>query len=252
MRIISSFKDYYDISSSHGIDLTRIYNRTTKNDRSLKIPIPSWEKKRGFTFSKTVEKYPKFFYRVCFNKASQVTYEMQYIYVLFAGKLYGGLSLVENTAAKVERKYIWSVKELDNFLEETDIFNIKACVYSSRSTHYLGSKNSIYAEAKQVLSIKGDPILLDWAIKNKITILVIEQVNNTLEEITQITHDLPLKDIAFQKVLDPFTAYQELDQWLGGVLGNTEVIPEMSDKDKVVSHGFGPWSFRKHKLDNKD
>jgi hypothetical protein len=59
-----------------------------------------------------------------------------------------------------------------------------------------------------------------------------------------------LKDIEFQRVLDPFTAYQELDQWISGVLGQNPEPDEVSDKVKIQQHGFDSWSFRKHKLDN--
>jgi hypothetical protein len=54
----------------------------------------------------------------------------------------------------------------------------------------------------------------------------------------------------FQKVLDPFTAYQELEMWISGVLGQNPQPLEVSDEVKIQQHGFNEWSFRKHKLDN--
>lgn len=48
-----------------------------------------------------------------------------------------------------------------------------------------------------------------------------------------------LKALGFQKVKDAFTAYQELDSYIFGVLG-VDVNPtvQTSDKDRLVAHGF--------------
>ena len=55
----------------------------------------------------------------------------------------------------------------------------------------------------------------------------------------------------FQKVIDPYTAWQELNMFLGGVIPRQ--IPEtvdIKDKDRIAGHGFDKWSFRKHKEQN--
>jgi hypothetical protein len=56
-----------------------------------------------------------------------------------------------------------------------------------------------------------------------------------------------LKEFRFQRIIEPYTAFQEIEMFLGGVLGSIEKEgPEMSDKEKVSSHGMDPkWSFRK-------
>lgn len=48
-----------------------------------------------------------------------------------------------------------------------------------------------------------------------------------------------LKALGFQKVKDAFTAYQELDSYIFGVLGvDANPIVQTSDKDRLVAHGF--------------
>lgn len=48
-----------------------------------------------------------------------------------------------------------------------------------------------------------------------------------------------LKDHGIQKVLDPFTVFQELDMFLGGVMADTMEPPSpQSDKEKIASHGM--------------
>lgn len=54
-----------------------------------------------------------------------------------------------------------------------------------------------------------------------------------------------LKDIQFYQVLDAFTAYQELEMWVGGVLSNNPQIQPVPDKFKIQQHGYDEYSFRK-------
>jgi hypothetical protein len=62
----------------------------------------------------------------------------------------------------------------------------------------------------------------------------------------QITTNPFLKGYSFAKVKDPFTAHQEISQYVGGLLPQPErPMIEVSDKDKVAKHGFNEWSFRR-------
>lgn len=55
-----------------------------------------------------------------------------------------------------------------------------------------------------------------------------------------------LSEYEFYKVFDSFTAFQEIQMFLGGVLGAGEKeIVEVEDKYKITQHGFNKWSFRK-------
>ncbi len=54
-----------------------------------------------------------------------------------------------------------------------------------------------------------------------------------------------LKDLEFYKIKDSYTAYQEIFQYVAGVLNKPEAkMVKISDKDKVAKHGFDKWSFR--------
>lgn len=57
-----------------------------------------------------------------------------------------------------------------------------------------------------------------------------------------------LKDIQFYRALPAAQAYQEMAMFLGGVLPAQSVMPILiSDKDRVLQHGFNKYSFRKPK-----
>jgi hypothetical protein len=54
-----------------------------------------------------------------------------------------------------------------------------------------------------------------------------------------------LKNFRFQTVKDSYTAYQDIFQFVSGILNSPEhKMVQISDKDKVSKHGFDKWSFR--------
>ena len=57
----------------------------------------------------------------------------------------------------------------------------------------------------------------------------------------------PLYPIKFVSAVDPHTAFQEIQMFIGGVLGSEDPpMIEVSEKVKIASKGFDPkWSFRK-------
>jgi len=54
-----------------------------------------------------------------------------------------------------------------------------------------------------------------------------------------------LKGLDFFKVIDTYTAFQELQMFLGGMARPNKPIPQVPDKDMVSIKGFDKWSFRK-------
>ena len=55
-----------------------------------------------------------------------------------------------------------------------------------------------------------------------------------------------LKDFNFNKIVDPFTAAQEIEMYLGRLsFDNTPIMPVGDDKVLAASKGFDKWSFRK-------
>lgn len=54
-----------------------------------------------------------------------------------------------------------------------------------------------------------------------------------------------LKPLEFQKVKDPFTAFQDIATYISNVLVVPDKPDDIPDKFKVEQHGFDKWSFRK-------
>jgi hypothetical protein len=99
----------------------------------------------------------------------------------------------------------------------------------------------------------------EYMIRHKIAILVDSpETRKDYERGRRLSHQfshLPtslavnpftLKGLSFAKALDPYTAFQELSMWIGGVLGGNspETVAITDDKVLAQSHGFDKHSFR--------
>ena len=133
--------------------------------------------------------------------------------LLFAGKIYPYI--------EYDKKYYW---DFDSFYDDLEILK--------NPTKTVGSIHKLF-------SFKGSTILEEWSIQNKITIALMNYWHK------EININPKLSQLNFEKQFDPYSAYQEIEMWIGGVLTNNETIPEISDKDKINQHGFDKWSFRK-------
>ena len=62
-----------------------------------------------------------------------------------------------------------------------------------------------------------------------------------------------LKDYDFQKIVDPYTAFQEIQMYISGVLSTGDKNPQwpISDKLKAESKGFNDLSFRRQEHPRK-
>ena len=251
MRIISKFKDYYDIVAGQGVDLTRIYNRNTIQYTG-NFPLYGWDVKHYWR-SQEDSNYPRadaHVYTANKRCSGPEIYQAEYVYVLFAGKVYGGVALKNTKVGDPEFgniSYFWDVETWTAKTEEIGLAERKSF---SDKPYGKGAKSD-KERFEKVLSIRGDESLRDWAIENKVSIAITCGFFYTRENGHFFFVDPILKDINFQKIVDPFTAYQELEMWLGGVIGQNPEPAEVSDAVKIQQHGFDKWSFRKHKLDNK-
>lgn len=75
---------------------------------------------------------------------------------------------------------------------------------------------------------------------------------NHLNGVFRVMKNPILKDYEFYKVKDAFSAYQEVEQYIGGVLGNSEITsPPLSEKQAIQSKGFDPkYGFRTRPKNN--
>jgi len=87
--------------------------------------------------------------------------------------------------------------------------------------------------------------LREYMIDHRISIMVEEDRPRESDRYYAINPD-SLKRIGFAKALDPYTAFQELSMWIGGILGGTspEIVRIIDDKVLIENHGYDKHSFR--------
>jgi len=61
----------------------------------------------------------------------------------------------------------------------------------------------------------------------------------------KIEYNACLKEYEFYRMVDTYTAFQEVAMFWGGLAQPNRPTPEVTDKDMVTAKGFNKWSFRK-------
>ncbi len=103
--------------------------------------------------------------------------------------------------------------------------------YKEYTTSELLIKEKNDKTTKSFFNIAPDKYHIDFLIENKITNCIFTRdcvlINNKLS------------DYDFYKVLDPYSAFQELEMWMQGVLSYPQnIMIEVEDKSKIEKHGF--------------
>ena len=215
MRIFSKFHDYYDIGLSRGHDDRILYVRQ--------------EKKMGSEPSS-----------MQYTGVKSGSYGCSGITIGFCGKIY---SLVEfrfynGISGVTDIQFCYSIEELTNEFKKfgipvsTDV-NGKYRMYSE-----IGRYQKFFETGKSTTyGVQYKRNLQDIFIKNKVPIFRIDGPQITLNPI--------LKDVKFFRIFDSYSAYQEIEMYIGGVLGSIgKEIPKVSDEDRFAAHGFDKQSFR--------
>jgi hypothetical protein len=240
MRIIGG-NDYYDrgMSLGHDTHITFVRNRNTfimlneciiGQDNVCFYIRSNKEKSQLFRYSSNQ-----------FRVKNNDLYTVRCISVIFCGKRYNGVHISNHIGAN--EIYIWSKDKFIEYLNEHDHYvNVSASRYlyeTSRKTidTYFGKHDLTSSE-------------MNYIMENNITIMIhngkIPLGKN--QSGWNINSD-GLKDIQFYKILDAYTAFQEIEMHIGGVLprpGNPIVVIT-DDKVKAEKHGFDKFSFRKMK-----
>jgi hypothetical protein len=216
MRIKSSFHDYYDGVQSHGQDQELLYLRYPKT-------IPISDRKR-------------YYYHWC----THIDYRP--IYVGFCGSIYTMLQF---------RKYMdtdwincWSIEDVDKFYQKHANKKEQKEYMTKRAGHkryvWRMSNRDQYIKSWKELQEKSKEYL-QYFEEHKCPVFIIGYRNSKLTLRTNGS----LKSTDFQRMIDPYTAYQEISMYLGNIAQPEKHIPEVSDKDMITAKGFDKYSFRK-------
>jgi hypothetical protein len=231
MHIISKFKDYYDsVAGQKGIDKTIVFERW---EQKLSVSVRSKGIKQWWNPSN----FPT--YGSMSTKAAGHKHFSLFI-VGFCGKIYIGAKVTST----IQHKYAYNdVDSVVSYIYGIDYIKEKVCEYYNNEKYFNGRRD---ANLEHIMSFTTDKKMLELFYTYKTPQFILwpgEQDNLVINGC--------LKDIQFYKMFDPFRAFQEIEMYITGVLGiNNKPMVEISDKHKIVGHGFDPkYSFRKEPED---
>jgi hypothetical protein len=237
MLILSKKKDYYDgVAGTLGIDKTIVYERTEIKLKKNEM-FDAFRRADYYGKHKDISPFLRLgnFFMKKINPQKYHNYS--YFIIGFCGKIYVGFKLYElvgNNGVKTTITY--------------DFEEIKPLVNTERS--FNGNMVDIYNEI-----INYD--VTSYFRKFKSPIFVYDSCYNEgyyslghntirLSNDSELIINPILADYEFYKVFDSFLAFQEIQMYISGVLGNPEKDTlNIEDKYKIAQFGFDKWSFRK-------
>lgn len=217
MRIIGGH-DYYDSAMAFGRDTETVFVRHKKdsNKQKLKWRVPEVDGYIGEYRWREIDHYFP-------------------IVVYFCDTIYRGVYYDETNRRNPPfslRHFIWKASDID--IEK--VGREKSWYYRDDLPREWRLTKSTVAE--YFIPQKMTKAEIDRMIDGRIAIAYFIWISN--EEGMMHVNEEGLRDIGFQKAVDPWTAFQELSMWVGGVLpksGNPMVEIE-DNKMKIAKAGF--------------
>ena len=251
MRIIGGH-DYYDSALAYGRDTDLIFVREPKIIPDTNCPLFKGYPHaiiKGRSYWGSDKKFQ-------IKEGNHfVTLELHTINCYVAGKHYGAIKVKTEFDPK-HREIFWNYDAFVNWLASI------GKEVASPSKRYKWEKDSPEKDAFTSLKAFFTPMpatteQLDWLIDNRVVTAIC--YDKYLRNYTYVLdwhcnsteRGYALKDIDFARAMDPFTLFQEISMFVGGVLPrNPNPMVEIVDQVvKAEKHGFDKWSFRKHKDD---
>ena len=279
MKIHSKFNDYYDTAMAYGVDDHVHWVRNVKeirvggptclpaqrmlelNGNHRKIDhIPNHE----FIDTDMFKERPGGWSRRwrSGHVISLETPDHEPVFVGFCGKIYCGIQFTWEPQGFCAEKVVrtaYDTVDIVKILREFDK------VFKTNNTKkFIEDKNVDMSSWNKLTSFNETALtnyfkkydnaeFIDYFVDLKTPVFAVTNA----EGCPMITVNPILLDYDFQKVMDSFTAYQEIEMFMGGVLAELDEInvPGIDDKHLAAGKGFDKWSFKtmptKHKKREK-
>lgn len=240
MRIISKFKDYYDSAAGYGVDTSVIYERTSK-------PLPSWSLEedrqpdvmqyREIAAACRAIVHPDRF-RHLYHYA-----EFKTVFVGVAGKIYVGLILPY--VALDEEKQLWQ-RIRNGMYSEMHVWkpeNLTDKQLDQKMEHAWPKATEVTTVREWFASNENARIVenVDLFTKyNMVSFVAVQAGSGTSVRVNE-----RLQDYSFQRMMDGFTAFQEISMFVTGVLAQQDQMTHVpTDKELLYARGHDDMSFK--------
>jgi len=261
MLILSKHSDYYDGVAHAGIDKSIVYKRLirtftpkTQAQFSKRGDITQFTEVKVAPYRSPVEvpDGAKFELDVSelggFRFIRSWSEQISKNILFFCGKAYPYCSV----RTPIILRDFSSVPEhkVKCFYDNMSANNALLTAYVSlRKTPYMSKYDKGYLERIIEEFNHSKRVLPSTEMYNRDTILNLHRELHSpiiLVMDQKVESNVNLRELGFPKVMDPYTAFQEISMFIGGVLGNHEKeVTELTEKDRIQQHGFDKWSFRK-------
>lgn len=243
MRIISKFKDYYDGGMAYGQDEAVVYVRKKEEVFIDKIRRNAYERVHGTQYAP--------FEKELISGRNCYGIDWNVFVVGFCGKCHIGIELKWSNYCFTEKEhaFCYNIEDVEAFYKKVlgkrdfeSFRNQKAPVYAG----YFGriSPYGLDGFRKIFNLLDSQDKYKDYFLDNKVPTFVARLESDRIE----VTYNQCLKDYDFYRVVDSYTAFQELSMYISGVLGVGEpVTVDVSDECMRDAKGFDDFSFKTKK-----
>lgn len=237
MLIISDFRDYYDNVLSQGVDKTIVYKR--RSDVQHEVEADKIIKNAELIDS--------------INRLDDLSRNLEYILVYFCGKWTPAIKMIGIRHVSLHDPSI--VKEITKDMVSYDANSFLEYVGKGKDRKYVAKfrynrrgdpDEKLENCVRKLFDIKPNDFT-DYLYQHKTVIAVLHNFkwHYTRKPVSysnlnmNITYNPVLSQYDFVKVVDPYTAAQEIMMYISGVIGSPSgEILQISDKDMVMSKGF--------------
>jgi hypothetical protein len=239
MYLISKHKDYYDTALGFGIDASIVYKR---DEVVMELPIAE-------TILKGLPSRGEYEYTS--YRRSDASYNAIPFVIGFCGKMYLGytvsVSVWERSGSKIYTRICWSVDDIEQFLIdyklEESLIKFNEPAKKSKSFWYTPFRKFLVLDAQAELN--KNQTLLDIFVNYKTPIFKLGSAGELISFIKYALIVNPvLRKVEFYRVVDAYTAFQEISHYISGVLTVPPDNHHVSDKTMLIKRGFDDMSFK--------
>lgn len=249
MRIVSKFKDYYD--TGMGLDQDRatnyirepkiiIFRKAEILESAISVNSPMsrcWSREHNPEIFKDFHKL-----RTPLGRC-----------IGFAGKIYHFFHMTQSENPDLPTHHFgYTIEDIDRFVETFFDKNEKEMYYGDKN--YLWQRRS---RTFKSFSTRKNYISIFEEIKNykndKLVDLLFEKIQapifsfNNYYDRSYVIANPCLNFYDFYRVVDPYTAYQEVRMFVENTAVPIKPIPDIPDETMAEIKGFNKFSFRKDK-----
>lgn len=229
MRIISKEHDYYDSVQAYGHDSSLIYLR--KEEEIVPTRISVWDDINEILSD--LDRYITIYWSRHDKKELAID-----VYVIgFCGKIY---PLIRISGID----FLYNIEDTNKCLSEKHPKHYQSFVDDSIGSWRRKSKAQTKQKRLEALfKCSGSDKFMNIFIESNAPIFLCHR--NEDRDTAFYLNPSNLKNYKFQKIFDPFAAFQELEMFMGSLKSNEPDVASIEDKYRISAHGFDKWSFRK-------